>query len=189
MMRETFVNLLDQYPGLRPFLVKIRERYHKRGKLTGTLKLGQGLDPQELSALHSLFGMQAISVSRSDAVSLSFDRFFRGMAPEEREAWIDGVHGCLNIHRTDALQEKRVEQEDFKRLLERLQLAYPKLHGVHQVLLQQLSENRSFTQDLQDLYFKAAEITSFLLQNKDLARELRCTLESGWLEQEGWQYT
>ncbi len=171
MMIEKFDKLLIQHPDLRPFLVKICQRYRKRGALTGMLKLGQNLGHNELEALHTMFGMQALIISGSEEVRISFDLFFKGMAPVAVEEWIEGLHLCLDLPRGDEIHERHLNRQSVELILARLRLAFPELDAVHQGLEEKSDSSSrllSSGRDVQDSYFKAAAITSFLIQNREI---------------------
>ncbi len=165
-----FQELLTQHPDLRRFLVKICQRCRKRGALTGMMKLGQRLNRKELAALRALFGMQALSVTRSDEVRVSFDRYFKEMNPALVEEWIDGLHLCLDLPRGDAAGEQYHKRREVELVLERLRLAFPELTALHHALAAETgSVGRFFScnRETQANYFKAAAITRFLLTNRE----------------------
>ena len=170
MVSSTFSGLMEQYPCLRPYLIRICHRFRKRGALTGVMKLGQDLDAQELEALQALFGLQTLSISGSDEVRISFDRFFRDMGTAAREDWIDELHRCLGLSRSDETHEKHCNRQAAKLVLERLRLAFPELGAVHRLLAGQVKAGgngfRGYT--LQGSFFKAAEVTRFLRQNSNI---------------------
>jgi hypothetical protein len=134
------------------------------------MTLGQRLNRQQLEALSSLFGLHALTISKTDTVKVSFDRFFKDMEPAEKETWIDGMHACLGLPRYDAAQEKISARLERERTLERLRLAFPELIAVHQMLAEQTADSwlTSSRQKSQDLYFKAAELTDYLRNNRKI---------------------
>ncbi len=170
-MVEKIKKLLILYPHLRPFLLKICRRCRNKGVLLGVMKLGQNLDSGDLEALQAVFGMQALTISKSGEVRISFDKFFKGMAFGVVERWIDALHHCLDLPRLDAAREVSLNQERFELIQERLRIAYPELDAVHQSLKRGKGNTRLFGaggKDVQTLLFKAAEITRFLRANGDV---------------------
>jgi hypothetical protein len=170
-MIEKFKNLLTQHPDLRPYLIKICRRYRKKGVLAGMMKLGQGLATRELEGLHSMFGMQAMTISKTDEVHVSFDRFFAHMSPVMVTKWITDLHSCLDLPLSSIDHEKRLHRQETELFLERLRIAFPELKGVHQALEKKSdSVNRLIAsgRDIQNSYFRAAEITRFLRKNREV---------------------
>lgn len=170
-MVEKFEKLLILYPHLRPFLLKICRRCRNKGVLIGGMKLGQNLDSEDLEALHAVFGMQALNISKSGEVRISFNKFFKGMAFVVVEEWIDALHHCLDLPRLDAAREVSLNRERFELILERLRIAYPELDAVHQSLKIEKGSTRFLEVggiDIQAHFFKAAEITRFLKENSDI---------------------
>ncbi len=158
--------MLADHPELRGFLVRICDRYRKRGGLTGTMKLGRDIDRAELAGLQALFGLESLKVSGAGEVKVSFDRFFQAM-PTSREEWLRALHRALELPMVDGKREKREYDQAIQRLLERLRLMYPDLLPVHD-RLQAMGNGGNISlslRDQQNHYFKVGEIVQFLRGN------------------------
>lgn len=164
-----FSELLREHPELRGFLVRICDRYRKRGGLSGAMKLGRDLDRAELSALQTLFGLESLKVSGAGEVRISFDRLFQAMPEEARVEWLRALHHALGVPMVDGKREREEYHQARQRVLERLRLAFPELSAVH-VRLQTWADSpgRGLAASLpgvQQHWFQAAEIVRFLLGN------------------------
>lgn len=164
-----FSQLLAEHPELRTFLARICERYRKRGSLSGTMKLGRELPPAELSALHALFGLESLKVSGSGEVKIAFDRLFQSMPEKAKMEWLRALHHALGLPMVDSRREREEYDQDRRRVLERLRLAFPELSAVH-ARLQTWADGpgRSLAASLPEVqqhWFQAAEIVRFLLGN------------------------
>jgi DNA-binding transcriptional ArsR family regulator len=164
-----FAQLLREHPELRGFLVRICDRYRKRGGLSGAMKLGRDLARAELSALQALFGLESLKVSGSGEVKISFDRIFQALPEEAREEWLRALHHSLGLRMVDSRREREEYDKARRRVLERLRLAFPELSAVH-VRLQTWADSpgrglAASLPEVQQHWFQAAEIVRFLLAN------------------------
>ncbi|MEA2083200.1 MAG: TIGR02679 domain-containing protein [Thermodesulfobacteriota bacterium] len=169
MTASLISGLLDEYPGLRPYLKKICDRCRKRGTLTGMMKLGR-LDRDSTTVLQAFFGMAPLSVSANGDVKISFDRFFKNMEPHATEEWINNLHQALDLKRESSAQDQARAGNTAVRILERLKIAYPDLPGPAEAVggLDSLSRKVAGSRkNIQDELFQAAEIIRFLKQNKE----------------------
>ena len=144
---------------------KVARRYELKGRLQGTLKLGQTLDRQEMTQLHNFFGISPIHVNAKNEVRLSFDKLL-GSGSEHQ--WLEKIGDALG----HPLQQQNRMNADEKtqRLLSRLQLAFPALielidfleeeHAVLKRMLTIKSEEAVNTS-----CFQTAEAVQFVLQN------------------------
>ncbi|MBA3014323.1 MAG: hypothetical protein KKD63_00465 [Proteobacteria bacterium] len=170
-MTRVIKELLRQYPCLRPYLEKICQRVDKQGELKGVMKVGQSLNREDLAALKAFFGLRALSLSRTGEVRLNWTRFFEGKTESGVKEWVSALFHALDLPRDDHRQKTQSEIQAATLLVERLRLAYPELHDIHQYLIKTLPTlARQIARHGEMAVarsFHAAEIIHFLRQNQD----------------------
>ena len=163
---------LEKWPRLHVFLGKICTRYNKKGALTGTMKLGNGLDYlREEQPLVGLFGASAVASRKNGDVILSFDRYFHSWNQTSKEKWIDSLFRVLTIERVNPIIEFRSQTQKTRLILDRLRLKYPQHPALHEYMVtreiywerQRLLRG---TKPLQDVLEIAFDITEYLLGNQ-----------------------
>ena len=104
-------------------LARIARRYALKGHLSGTMKVGISLGSAHLQELHNFFGVEPIRISRNNEVYINFDL---ALQHGEESFWLERIGHSLG---KPLQKEKRPDRgEDEKRLLARLQMAFPELH-------------------------------------------------------------
>ena len=103
-------------------LARIARRYALKGQLTGTMKVGMSLGSAQMQELHNFFGVEPIRIGRNNEVCIDFDL---ALQHGEESFWLERIG---HFHGTPLQWEKRPNRgESEKRLLARLQLAFPEL--------------------------------------------------------------
>jgi len=146
-------------------LEKVARRYQLKGRLQGTLKLGQSLDRYEMAQLHNFFGISPIHVSSQNEVKLHFDKLLE--SGSERQ-WLEKIGEALGYPIEQ--QNKINGDEKTKRLLSRLKLAFPALNELIDFLEEEQAPlKRMFTAKSEEAVntccFQTAEAVQFVLKN------------------------
>jgi Wadjet protein JetD, C-terminal len=146
-------------------LARIARRYALKGQLSGTMKVGMGLESANLQELHNFFGVEPIRISRNNEVRIDFDR---ALQHGKESFWLERIGQSLG---TPLQREKRPNRgESEKILLSKLQLAFPKL----QKLTSHLEANpgellkvfaRWSDRETIDACFQLAKTVEYLLTN------------------------
>ena len=150
---------------IKEVLEKIARRYNQKGRLSGTMKVGTALGSAQLQELHNFFGVDPIRINRNNGVHINFDL---ALQYGEESFWLDRIGHSLG---TPIQRENRPNRDEGeKRLLARLQLAFPKLHK----LTSHLEANphdllKVFTKwsdrEMTDVCFQLAKAVEYLLAN------------------------
>ncbi len=155
---------------LEEVLSRIARRYSLKICLSGTMKLGEQLDREQMTVLANFFGLAPLRVNNKEEVRLIFkDLLKNGSEPQ----WLEKIGDVLNY----PLQPQRgnnneTNREATKRTLESLVLAYPELHPLFSVLQEEDSSIRSILsgngeKEGKRKCFTMAEIFSFLMHNTE----------------------
>lgn len=152
---------------LQQILLKIARRYELKGRLGGTMKLGQAINSRELSKLHNFFGLSPIRVNAREEARLYFDKLLDSGTQEQ---WLDKIGDALGYVLTQKVNPK--DDEHVEMLLERLRLAFPDLSELLQFLAEDGStfERMLVTKGkewISTTFFQIAETVQFVLTNNE----------------------
>lgn len=144
---------------------KVARRYEIKGRLQGTLKLGQALDRKEMTQIHNFFGISPIHVNANNEVRLCFDKLL-GSGSEHQ--WLEKIGDALGY---PLQQQNRTHgEEKTSRLLARLKLAFPALNelidflGEEHAPLQRMLAVKS-EEAVNTSCFQTAKAVQFVLKN------------------------
>ena len=104
-------------------LEKVARRYALKGRLQGTLKLGQALDRDEIAQLHNFFAISPIHVNARNEIRLVFAKLLESGSEAQ---WLEKMGAALG--RPFEPQNADNGDEKTKKLLSRLRLAFPGLN-------------------------------------------------------------
>ena len=146
-------------------LNKLARRYQLKGRLQGTLQLGQSLDRQEMSKLHSFFGVSPIQVNAKNEVRLSCDKLLENGSENQ---WLERIGAALG----HPLQQhnRMSKDEKIQKLLSRLKLAFPSLNklidflGEEHASLKRMLSTKS-EEAVNTCCFQTAAAVEFVLKN------------------------
>lgn len=152
---------------LRPILVKICKRHEKRGSLAGIMKLGQDLDEAERLPIENFFGLAPLTYTAKNEIKLSFNRLLSAKNEIEIDDWLERIYQLTGRKRPAPVS---LDDDAATLLLEQLQLAFPRLGPVHRFLSHSREtlarKLKKQSNQVRDLYFTAATIVNFLLDNE-----------------------
>ena len=157
----------DQEDLLQQVLRKIARRYELKGRLSGTMKLGQTINSREIAELHNFFGLSPIRVNAKEEVRLYFDKLLDSASQEQ---WLDKTGVALGYVLTQKVNPKDDGRVEI--LLERLRLAFPDLAEIIQFLAEDSSAiGRMLITKGEDwistTFFQVAETVQFVLANNE----------------------
>ena len=157
----------DQEDLLQQVLLKIARRYELKGRLSGTMKLGQTINSREIAELHNFFGLSPIRVNAKEEVRLYFDKLLDSASQEQ---WLDKTGVALGYVLTQKVNPKDDGRVEI--LLERLRLAFPDLAEIIQFLAEDSSAiGRMLITKGEDwistTFFQVAETVQFVLANNE----------------------
>ncbi len=146
---------------------KIARRYELKGSLSGTMKLGQQLDSEQLSTLANFFGLDPLRVNSKEEVRLHFTDLLRNGSESQ---WLIKIGDALG-YPLEQKKESSSNAESLKSILASLLLAYPDLESLIAALKEnpyQLSTmlKGNSKESVKKTCFKTAEIVTFLIENK-----------------------
>ncbi len=159
--------MAEQRDFLKRILNKIAKRYESKGRLSGTMKLGQELDSSEMTTLNNFFGIFPLHINAREEVRLNFDKILERCS---EDVWIRKIGdqiGYLPTHTLRPTYNERVEI-----LVDRLRLAFPDLIK----LIDNLAEDsgtivrmlRTKEEDwVSTIFFQVAETIQFVLINNE----------------------
>ena len=150
---------------LQHVLEKVARRYKLKGRLQGTLKLGQMLDHYKMAQLHNFFGISPILVNSHNEVKLNFDKL---LASGSERQWLEKISEALGHPLEQPDKFKRDEKT--RRLLSRLKLAFPALIKLIEFLEEEHAPlKRMFAVKSEEAVntccFQIAEALQFVLKN------------------------
>ena len=124
---EQFRGALQETPGLRCHLETICDRIDRQGQLPKQVKLGQGLHHyQELSPLRRLFG-DGLRETASGIVRVDIEHLLRRLSVKQRNGWSEALYAVLGREQVNRPAERRENESDVTRILERWMLEFSDL--------------------------------------------------------------
>lgn len=157
--------------GREVFLIRIFEkiarRYQLKSTLSGTMKLGQFLDREEMALLGNFFGLAPLRVNRKEEVRLYFDILFKNGLEEQ---WLEKIGDYLGYSLKPFSQMDATEPA--RKMFSRLSLAYPILGSLISFLKEDYTPfERMFARNSEDAVntrcFQTGATVSFLLENSE----------------------
>lgn len=147
-------------------LEKIINRYERKGKLSGTMKLGQRISYRELAMLHNFFGLSPIRINTKEEVRLYFDSLLTSGSEKQ---WLNKIEDLLGCKISPKGKPKYSEQ--LKVIIKRLGLAFPDLKKAVHLLAEESATIERMLTTKGEVYvtnhlFKVAETVRFVLDNK-----------------------
>ncbi len=110
-------------------LAKLCERCDRKGKLQGSIKLGDAkIGREELRRLQGIFG-KSLRISQKGEVRLNLNLFLDNIP--NRNAWITELYQTVGRQPQNLLAQAKDETKMLRQLLEQLRLAFPELDAVH----------------------------------------------------------
>ena len=155
---------------LEEVLSKIARRYSLKMCLSGTMKLGEQLDREQMAALANFFGLTPLRVNSKEEVRLIFKDLLKNGSESQ---WLEKIGDVLDYPlQPQPGNNNETNREATKRTLASLVLAYPELHPLFSVLQEEDSSIRSILSGNGEKKgkrkcFTMAEIISFLLHNTE----------------------
>ncbi|MEA3470074.1 MAG: DUF2399 domain-containing protein [Thermodesulfobacteriota bacterium] len=146
---------------------KIARRYELKGSLSGTMKLGQHLDSDELSTLANFFGLDPLRVNSKEEVRLYFTDLLRNGSEAQ---WLIKIGDALG-YPLEQKKKSSSNSESLKTILASLLLAYPDLQNLIAALRKNPNQLRTMLkgnsrESVKKICFTTAEIVTFLTANK-----------------------
>ncbi|HEB68249.1 MAG TPA: hypothetical protein ENI88_01370, partial [Desulfobulbus sp.] len=147
--------------------VKIVRRYERKGKLSGSMKLGQALSSRERALLSNFFGLDPLRINAREEVRLSFDKLLENGTGQQ---WLNRIADRLGC--SIAPPVERHGSSPARILCSRLSLAFPELEPLTAALKEDSTPlERMFAGKAQETVgeycFQAAETVRFLLGNSE----------------------
>lgn len=154
---------------LHDVLEKIARRYQLQGSLGKTMKVGQNLGREQLSALVSFFSLSALKVNSREEVSLYFDKLLESGTETQ---WLTKIGDALGFPLQQQEQNTRKQFAQVEDILDRLQLAYPELKSLFTLLRDDPDHICAMLvgdceEQVREICFTTAAIIRFLLANKE----------------------
>ena len=155
---------------LEEVLSRIARRYSLKMCLSGTMKLGEHLDREQMAVLANFFGLPPLKVNNKEEVRLIFRDLLRNGSESQ---WLEKIGDVLGYPlQPQPENTNETNREATKRTLASLVLAYPELHPFFSVLQEDDSSIRSIFSGNSEKKgkrkcFTMAEIISFLLHNTE----------------------
>ena len=155
---------------LEEVLSKIARRYSLKMCLSGTMKLGEKLDREQMAVLANFFGLAPLRVNNKEEVRLIFKDLLKNGSELQ---WLEKIGDVLNYPlQPQPENNNETNREATKRTLASLLLAYPKLQPLFSFLQEDSSSIRSILSGNGEKKgkrkcFTMAEIISFLMHNTE----------------------
>jgi len=153
---------------LHEVLSKIARRYSLKTSLSGTMKLGENLDREQMASLANFFGLAPLRVNSREEVRLLFNVLLQNGSEVQ---WLKKIGDSLGYSlQPQPENSNKTSGEATKRILASLLLAYPDLDTLFTVLQEDDSSIRSLLSGNSEKKGKSkcfimAEIISFLMHN------------------------
>jgi len=155
---------------LEEVLSKIARRYSLKMCLSGTMKLGEHFDREQMAVLANFFGLPPLRVNNREEVRLIFRDLLKNGSESQ---WLEKIGNALGHPlQSQPGNNNKTNREVVKQTLASLVLAYPELHPLFSVLQEDDSSICSIFSGNSEKKgkrkcFIMAEIISFLLHNKE----------------------
>ncbi|MBW2683599.1 MAG: DUF2399 domain-containing protein [Deltaproteobacteria bacterium] len=155
---------------LEEMLSKVARRYSLKMCLSGTMKLGEHLDREQMVVLANFFGLPPLRVNNKEEVRLIFKDLLQNGSESQ---WLEKIGDVLGYSlQPQPENTNETNREATKRTLASLVLAYPELYSLFSVLQDDDSSIRSIFSGNSEKKgkrkcFTMAELISFLLHNKE----------------------
>jgi len=155
---------------LEEVLSKIARRYALKRCLSGTMKLGEHLDREQMTVLANFFGLPPLKVNNKEEVRLIFKELLQNGSELQ---WLKKIGDGLGYPlQTQPKNNDETNQKATQRIYASLVLAYPELHPLFSVLQEDDSSIRNILSGNnekkgKEKCFTMAEIISFLLHNSE----------------------
>ncbi len=152
---------------LQLILLKICKRFEQRGSLSGIMKLGRDLEEGERMSIENFFGLAPLIHTSKNEIKLSIDRLLSGKSEAQVDDWLERIYHLTGRKRPVI---PCLDDDAATLLLDQLRLSFPNLGPVHHALsINKAVLSRKLCKHpdkVRKLYFKAAEIVTFLQSNE-----------------------
>ena len=155
---------------LEEVLSKIARRYALKRCLSGTMKLGEHLDKEQMTVLANFFGLAPLKVNNREEVRLIFKDLLQNGSESQ---WLKKIGDTLGYPlQTQSKNNAGANRNATQGIYASLVLAYPELHSLFSLLQEDDSSIRSILSGNsekkgKEKCFAMAEIISFLLRNSE----------------------
>ena len=156
---------------LHKVLKKLGQRYERKGRLSGVMKVGNSLHFDQLSELQNFFGIEPIRINRNNDVHILLDK---AVSLEPESFWLQQISTTLGYQLKQETGERGREQREA--LLACLQLAFPGLQRLTDGLREEEKTVRKlFTlfpapdsaREVKDICFQLFTTIEFLQHNSE----------------------
>jgi len=152
---------------LKTVLSKIARRYQLKGRLSGTMKLGQDISDEAMTELGNFFGLDPLRVNNKEEVHLHFSILFQNGRESQ---WLEKIGDVLGQPLIHNKQKDGGNSESTRRILASLTLAFPEMEALFTNLKEGDSRidkmlTASTEETVRERCFTTAKTIQFLLSN------------------------